>query len=259
MNFAGIGEEIAVIKDIPKFKKIKISIANDEDIDDDFDVDFKDTLKIDTKVGHFQFIPDRKKRLAMCALGQNGMGKSFFIKDVTNEFKKVFPNVKIFLFSSKNEDKELDNIEGLKRVKIDKSIIEKPFNYECFENTLTIFDDVDAFEKKIRDAIYLLRDQIYKNGRSKMMHIISSNHQLANKNETSVLLNESYVIVFFLQSYNRNMRYLLENYVGLDMNAIKKLRKNKTRATVFIRTYPAVILQAKNMYTLPYLLDEDIN
>ena len=60
--------------------------------------------------------------------------------------------------------------------------------------------------------------------------------------DTKTLLNESNVIVFFMQNYNRGIEYLLKNYIGLDKTGIQKLRNVETRATVYIKSYPNVIM-----------------
>jgi hypothetical protein len=58
-----------------------------------------------------------------------------------------------------------------------------------------------------------------------------------------------------MQNYNRQLKYLLENYVGLNKHGIKKLRQNKTRATVFVKSYPNTIIQEKNIMTLNNIQD----
>jgi hypothetical protein len=49
---------------------------------------------------------------------------------------------------------------------------------------------------------------------------------------------------------------MLENYIGLDKEAIKILKNNKSRATTYVKSYPNIIIQEKNIYTLPSLTHE---
>lgn len=245
MNTSNDGQTIAIIKDNPKMKRIKISVTDDTD---DKTKKYFNNIKIDE--GKFQLTFDKDKdRFSIFIVGRNGSGKSYYIKDLIKEFKKVYPTYSVRLFSSKDEDENLDKIEYLKRVILDESFVTNPLEYTTLEKSLVIFDDIDGLKGNLKKEIYHLRDIILKNGRSYNIHIICTNHDSTGR-DVQAPLNESDVIVFFMKNYNRSMKYLLENYIGLDKNQTKVLRKNKSRATAYIKTYPNVILQERNMYTL---------
>lgn len=245
MNTAGIGQVIAMIKDDPKNKNVKISVSDEEK--DNKVVKFFNSLELQD--GKFQVIPDKKKdRTSFFIVGRNGSGKSYWIRDYVLEFIKIFPNYPIYLFSSKKEDENLDTIKKIKRVPIDETFITDPLEYEDLGMSLCIFDDIDGLRGKLKDEIYYLRDKILKNGRSYKIHIISTNHDATGK-DVQAPLNESDGIVFFMKNYNRCLRYLLENYIGLEKEQIAKIRRNKSRATTYIKTYPNVIVQEKNICT----------
>jgi hypothetical protein len=53
---------------------------------------------------------------------------------------------------------------------------------------------------------------------------------------------------------NRQMKYLLEGYFGLDSKEIKKLKKLEGRWTMICKTYPKTILSEKEAF-LPSLID----
>ena len=44
---------------------------------------------------------------------------------------------------------------------------------------------------------------------------------------------------------NSALKYLLDNYLGLDTKQIKEIKKMKTRAVSIIRGYPVVIFAEK--------------
>ena len=250
MNINKLGEEICIIKDDPNNKNTAIYLYEGHQEEHKL-VKFFEELTIEA--GYFQVVPDKKKdRTSIYIAGQNGSGKSYWIYQYLQEFIKRFPTYKIFMFSSKNHDENLDKITKLKRVVIDDTFITNPINYELLKESLCIFDDIDALSKKIKDAVYELRDRIFNNGRSYHIHIIATSHQLSGK-ENMVPIREANIITFFLKNYNKNMRYFLENYVGLELEQIKKLRKVKTRATTLIKTMPNVILQERNLYTFDSL------
>jgi len=253
MNTSHIGLEVAIIKDDPSARKVKISVS--DDFEDNEAIKFFN--KLDIKKGKFQVVPDKKKeRTSIFIVGKNGSGKSYWIRDYIGEFIKRFPDYPIYLFSSKKEDENLDDIKEIRRVPIDESFISDPLQYEQLRETLCIFDDIDGLRGKLKDEIYHLRDIILKNARSYKIHIISTNHDATGR-DVQAPLNESDMIVFFMKNYNRCLRYLLENYVGLEKEQIKNLRKNKSRATTYIKTYPNVFVQERNITTIEGLNNEE--
>ena len=68
--------------------------------------------------------------------------------------------------------------------------------------------------------------------------------------DTKTLLNESNVIVFFMMNYNRSIEYLLKNYIGIDKTGIQKLRNVQSRSTVYIKSFPNVIMTDRYITTL---------
>lgn len=243
MNFNKIGEEIAIIKEGNKKKSLYVT---DEENNKDKFYNYLD-LEDDSK---FEIVPDKNAdRDTLYIVGMQGSGKSYWIREYLKNYHALFKNNKVYLFSSKKEDVNLDDLEYIKRVKIDSSFVEQPLEYEELKNSMVIFDDIDALTGPIKKAIYELRDAILKNGRSYKIDIISTSHAPCGR-ENQTPLNESRKIVFFLKNYNKSMRYFLENYIGLEKHQIKILRDNKTRATTFIKSYPNVIIQEKNAYIM---------
>jgi hypothetical protein len=68
---------------------------------------------------------------------------------------------------------------------------------------------------------------------------------------TKNILNESNVVVFFMNNnFNRGIKYFLESYIGLDKKGIENLKKIQTRATVYIKSYPQIIMTDKHISTV---------
>lgn len=243
MNLSSIGTDIAYI--VEKKRKVKLSVAEDKDINST--IKYHDELKIED--GFLQPIPwNTLPRTSIYITGMNGSGKSRWIKNYLLVFKRMYPTYKIRLFSSKKEDKELDSVEGLKRIELDDTFVTHPINYEDLSESMVIFDDIDGLKGALKKEIYHLRDIILQNGRSYKIHIISTNHEFCGK-EMKTCLNESNMIVFFFHNFNRNMKYFLESYVGLDKKEYQILQKNKSRATAYLKTIPHTFIQEKNAYT----------
>lgn len=245
MNFEKEGALIANINE--KKRKIKMYVTEDEKQDELKPIKYYDDIILE--YGSFQPIPwSNLPRTSVYVTGMNGSGKSRWIKNYLVEFKKMFPSYPIRLFSSKEKDVELDSVEGLKRVVIDDTLITNPIKYEDLSESMAIFDDVDGLRGALKKEIYHLRDIILQNGRSYKIHIISTNHDFCGK-EMKACLNESNMIVFFFHNFNKNMRYFLESYVGLEKKEYDILRRNKTRATAYLKTIPHTFIQEKNAYT----------
>jgi hypothetical protein len=48
----------------------------------------------------------------------------------------------------------------------------------------------------------------------------------------------------------RSIKYLFENYLGLDKDEIKRLKKLKTRALTVVKGYPKVVVSDKEILCL---------
>jgi len=141
-----------------------------------------------------------------------------------NEYKRIHRNNPIYLISEGKEDPALDKVKGLKRIKLDDGLLEEPIQYDEFKDCCVVFDDTDALTGKLGKYIYSLRDKLLKNARKNKVSVITTNHTCTGQ-ELKAVLNESDTIVFFMKNYNRALKYLLENYVGLNKEGIKNLKK----------------------------------
>ena len=57
------------------------------------------------------------------------------------------------------------------------------------------------------------------------------------------MINEAHYVIYFPQSgLGRQTNYLLENYLGMDKDLIKKIRRMKTRWCCVGRHYPLFIM-----------------
>lgn len=259
MNFDKVGQPVAIIKNTDTNKSVaELFYEYDRDKDEHKKVTFYKEIEIDNPSEKIQPIPNKKMdRLVWYIAGMQGAGKSYFIRSLLLEYIRLYSNYPIYLFSSKNEDKNLDDIKQLKRIKLDASFCSCPMNYEALAQSIVIFDDVDALpdrkEMKLKTEIYYLRDKVINNGRSLNIECITTNHDLTGR-DMRACLNGCNVLVFFLKTYNKTMRYLLEAYIGLDTDQIKIIRKNKTRATTFYKDH-GLLVQEKNAYIINEMIE----
>jgi hypothetical protein len=249
LNTNGIGQEIAIIKNNPTYKKTKFFVSDVED------KKIKGFENFEIDEGTFQYVSDDDKdRDTIYICGSAGSGKSYWTGEYCKEYHKRNKNNPIYLISEGSADPALDNITNLKRVKIDESLIEDPIEWTEFRECLVIFDDIDAYKGGLKKAIYDLLDKLLKNARKNKVSVVMTSHSCTGL-ELKAVLNESNVIVFFPRNFNRSLKYLLENYVGLNREGVKKLFKNKSRWCAFVKSYPNVIIQEKNIQTINAIQD----
>jgi len=250
LNIGGVGRDVAIVRDSDdkKYKKIKISVS--DEVDDKMVKTF-DSLSINS--GRFQYIPDLDRdRDSIYIAGTAGSGKSFWVGQYLREYVKLYPDNKIFFFSESHlEDSAFRGI-SMKRVIIDSSWIEEPIDFHDFEDCCCIFDDIDALTGKLKKAVYELRDKLLKNSRKAKVSVLSTSHTFTGIDNKAVL-NESDVIVFFMQNYNKSLKYLLENYVGLDNDGIKILKQIKSRWCAYVKSYPNVIITERCIFSIKKL------
>ena len=240
-NFEKNGDKIAVVNSAKRQRKVYFS----ED-------DGKESIDLKDKDGEFMLSPDKlKERETMYVCGSAGSGKSYFVSKYCHEYHKVFKSNPVFLISENNEDPAFDDKDYIKRIEIN-DMVENPIDWTDFKECLVIFDDIDSIKGRLGKTIDDLRDKLLKNSRKFKVSVISTAHDSTGIKLKSVL-NESKTIVFFMMNYNRSLKYLLENYLGLDKNVILKLKKTKSRWTAFVKAYPCYLIQQKSIITIPSL------
>ena len=239
-NYEKDGDKIAVINS-KRQKKVYFSESDDgyEQIH----------LKDDQQ---FMLSPDKNvERITMYICGSAGSGKSYFTAQYCEEYHKTFKSNVIFLISENNEDPAFDSKDYIKRIDI-TDMVENPIDWAECKDCMVLFDDIDSIKGKLGKTIDDLRDKLLKNSRKFRVSVISTSHDATGLKLKSVL-NESKTIVFFMMNYNRSLKYLLENYLGLNKEVIEKLRKTKSRWTAFTKAYPCYLVQQQMISTIPAL------
>lgn len=250
LNVENIGRKIAIVNGNKKLKNTNIYVS--ETIDEV--VKPFDELTIDE--GQFQYTIDPKRdRDTIFICGSAGSGKSFWAGKYLKEYRKTYKDAPIYIFSEGKEDNALDGIKDVKRIPLDDELLQNPIQWGDFEGPCAVlFDDIDALKGAMYKYIYDLRDKLLKNARKNRVSVITTNHTCSGQ-ELKAVLNESNVIVFFMANYNRALKYLMENYVGLNKKGIQTLKTKRSRWTCFIKSYPNVILQERECMTINKLQD----
>ena len=247
----GGNEGIPICKIVGDSKLKNKIVSMTEDDDDEYIKSVKEIqLQGDNK---FELVPNTKAdRDVIYYSGPAGVGKSYAMASYLKNYKKAFKDRPIYLFSEKESDDVLDNISGIKRVKMDDQLISDPLDLKDFneESCCVVFDDIDSLEKKLKVAVYTLLNKLLKVGRSYKISVLVSSHSSCDGHDTKSMLNESTVICFYPTTYNRSIKYLAENYIGMSKKDIAKMRSNKSRWCMYIKAYPSCILQERNIWRL---------
>ena len=245
-----VGTPIGFIRKDGKIKKDKvISIASPSESS-------KETDEIVLEGNQeFQLMPRQDKdRQVLFISGIQGSGKSYFIKNYIEAFRKIHKHQPIYFFSALDSDKTLETVEKeFKRVPIDESWIQEPLSLTEFEEVkknfggcLVIFDDVDSISnKKISDAVYTLLKNIVNVGRHMNISLIYTSHMPSDKNKTRDILNSSDCIVLFPASITRSTKYVLKEYFDIDDKELKELKKIRSRWLIITRNIPRMLFSEK--------------
>jgi ABC-type ATPase involved in cell division len=212
----------------------------------------KSYTQVPLKDGKFQQLPNPKtEREILYITGPSGSGKSTYTLKYCQQFKKKKKKADIFLFSALAEDETLDKIKT-KRMIIDDSLMSNPIAVASFENSLVIFDDVDVISNKDhREAVYKILNQILEVGRHHKISCIVTNHLPTGGKDTRRIINESHSVTYFPQSGSAGqMKRLLQDYLGLDLATLKKIRKLNTRWATVFKNFPMAIMTEKLLFSL---------
>jgi len=259
LNLNKVGRPLCRI-DKGKYNNMLVSVSEesrgDAKDDDELMKEFK-RLQISND-SKFQIVPDlTKERQILYITGASGSGKSTFTRKYIEELKKKKKDTPIYLFSALKEDESLDSINP-QRITIDESLIDDPITLEELSDSVCIFDDIDVIpNKKIREAVYNLLNQILETGRHTRTWCIVTNHLPTNGRETRRILNESHMFIYFPNSANGRIKYFLQEYVGLDKKAIIYIKKQQSRWACIYKHYPQIYLLEREVGLLSELNDDE--
>jgi Cdc6-like AAA superfamily ATPase len=187
----------------------------------------------------FQLVPDTShERDILYITGASGSGKSTFTRQYIEQYKKKYKNREVYLFSHLKEDPSLDSIKP-KRIKIDSSLHDDPIDVSEFRDSCVIFDDCDCIpEKKVREAVLAMMNQVLEVGRHYNITALITSHLPSDRHNTRRILNEVMYFVYFPASAGGKIKYVLTEYLDVDERKIKYFKRLNTRWLVIRKNYP---------------------
>jgi len=199
----------------------------------------------------FQQTPDStKERDILYITGPSGSGKSTYVVNYLKEYKKTYKNRHIYVLSSLKEDETLDKIAGLKRIKLDDKMWSDPLEAETFKDSCVIADDVDVIsDKKIREAVLKLINQVLEIGRHFNISLLMTNHLATAGRDTRRILNEAHTVTYFPHSgSSHGIKYLLTEYCGISKKDMMLAKKSDSRWITIYKNYPCVMMGERVMW-----------
>lgn len=201
----------------------------------------------------FHYLPTthEDKRFIGYLAGASGSGKSWMARQIANNYRKMFPDRPVYLLSKLEEDETIDGMEGGKPIRLDykRWVEEGPPDINTLTNSLVIADDydtIDGVEGKIienwlNDIAIMGRKHTDNQGN---VSLLCLTHYLTNFKRTRLLLCESsFYVVYPTATSAHALRYLLKNYMGLEDDVIRRLRK-MGRYVVCHKQYPQYLMSS---------------
>lgn len=232
---------------------------------------------------------DLEQRWFLYISGESGAGKSYLLSHCCVSYKSTRPQEnKIYLFSAKPEDKSLDTLEYVIRVKMedmdkfigsiptdydDKPVKKKVklrtgFDYEPeedtekpppvrdikeFANSFFCFDDIEHITPPpLRKKVHAFKNWLVEVGRSYHIDIAMINHVQRNYNQTKIDLNEfSDAFIFPSRMNGHHMTVFLRNHCGISQKNASRIISMKTDYWVGIhKRSPMTVFSEDEMFMI---------
>jgi hypothetical protein len=255
LNFEGVGVPICDIKpNEGKKKGTLISLASPEEMHevrsgfDEYSLQNSRGENYHMEVA----VNTNTERQIIYIAGASGSGKSFWARRYIEAYQKSYPKRDIIVFSALNEDSSIDKIKDLKRIKLTDAILQDDLPSSEFADSLVLMDDIDSIQNsKIRKKVMDIQSDILQTGRHFNVSCVITNHLATDGKATRLILAEAHIITFFAQQMpTRMLKYLLENYIGLDKEQIKKVKNLPGRSVSYIKGFPRVLVSDKEVMVL---------
>ena len=248
-NFESVGKQIAVIKNKndTKAKEKKVFLSSDSDAKNNYD-------NVETKTNeYFQLVKDPEaERIVLYVVGASGSGKSYWTTQFVKQYKTTNKNKKVYLISPILDDKNINSLKPTRLNPESQAFVEDPPEVEDFNNSLLICDDIEAYSNKktvLRNMNLI--NSILTTGRHFNISLLFLVHNATQGNMTKLLLLESQGLILFPSNMTgKSSKYLLDTYLGLDKEQIKKIKKMKSRAITIMKTYPMILVAENEIINL---------
>jgi hypothetical protein len=194
-------------------------------------------------------MPNDLERSIHYIAGPSGSGKSTYCRFLIQGYRKIFgDDANVYLFSRLSEDPALDDLD-VKRIIMDEDLITNPIDIHELKESFVIMDDIDTIpNKKLRDQIFTLKNDISEAGRKLKIYIAITSHQISNYKETRIILNELHTLTVFPgMSTPKQIKYVLTNYFDLNKKQISYVLNVRSRWVTLRKFAPQLLIHEKGI------------
>tara|TARA_B110000495_G_C23007811_1_gene595643 strand:+ start:1276 stop:2031 length:756 start_codon:yes stop_codon:yes gene_type:complete len=230
---ATFGKKIAGVVDNPMLKDGSTKIETNEK------VPFRQAVNKDTE------------RSILYVTAPSGSGKSYYTRQYIEDYHKAYPKRHVYVFSALDSCATLDKLKYLKRIKIKEAkFLNMELNAIDFKESLCVFDDTDVISNKhIKLKVFTLLNSILETGRHSKVSCVFTSHNANMGLDTKRILNEAHSITIFPRNMgNRQLKYLLGEYLGFDKDEIKRIKKTNGRWVTICKSYPMTFFDQSTMF-----------
>ena len=186
--------------------------------------------------------------------GKSGSGKSHTAKNFAQRYHILWPERPIYLISYLRKDDTLDQLKFLKRMDATQDFFNGPPDLDHFKDSLTIFDDIEGFQREnpeLHDMLQQTIDMIATTGRHNSASLLVASHLLTDYKRTRLFLGEAHKFVLFPNGCSmKQMTNLLGLYGGCDTDELRRIRKLPSRWVALCTTFPSLVLYESGCYLL---------
>lgn len=197
--------------------------------------------------------PDEFSRQVIYIAGASGSGKSTYASQYIYNYMQLFPENRVYVFSRLELDDVLNEM-GCIAIPINQQTLTNIDIINDISDALCLFDDIDTIpDKKMRELVYKIQNDILETGRHKNINIIVTSHLINgnDKKNTRTILNEAQQITFFPKGGNSySIKYLLKNYLGLNKKQIDSILQIPSRWITICKNYPQCVIDQNGCFTL---------
>ena len=179
--------------------------------------------------GHMLVLPSGPEPERVFIAGASGSGKSYFAADYMREYRSMYPDRRILLFSTHEDEKAYEDID-VDAVALDAEFTEAPLSLTDLQGSLCVFDDCDALQdKKLSKAVEALNLDLINNGRKYDIHVVTLSHVLMGYAKTRCQLMEASRVVFFPGGNDYHSKRWMKVYGGINDAWQRQILKEPSR------------------------------
>lgn len=140
----------------------------------------------------------------------------------------------------------------IKKLKIDRTIVEDPIDISIFKDCLVIFDDLDRIvDPEIIQELEAIRDKIIQSGRTSNIAVMTINQNLLQGRKTGTPNKGSLNIIMFPKSTTKyQIVEFLMRYMFMPKTIINKIMNLPSRWVSINIACPNFVLHQKGIYLL---------